>query len=429
MSARYSAGMPTVSTPPSPWCAPSYSSPPNTTCAPKVYDPKRAGLFDADDVILFEHVSADVVFEPPPELAAWLLETETSQPRDPPVDEGQARAWRPPLLLYLAVSATLLTAAGLSLRVLSRRRARVRREKLSLVLGRLESGYKACAGDPARDPEMSQGHPRDRKVKVETQLAFVRGIMAEGLGTHKNRPRRVRREDVLKPVAEKLSRRLARLERAQNELEVMVEVKRILDRLDASDLLCEDQAGGGFPPADDGGLGRRRGECGDSDADDDYNDGGGVEQSPRLATRVRALRDAPTAGDNGEARRPLCVFHDELDRCCADLEEQELFATDTLKEGLERWDLGKVDGALTKLKLLGRSDLVTKFRANRQEVRTKIERLRNELKVRGRGREVERNLAVWIQNTRLAAISGAAAESEHVALRRDFAPELEAMRQ
>lgn len=353
-----------------------------------MYDPKREGLFDADDVLLFEHVSADVVFEPPPELAAWLLETETSQQSDPPVDEGQARALRPPLFPSLAFLATLLTAAGLSLRVLSRKRARARREKLSPVLGRPESGYKACAGDPAGDPEMSRGLPRDGKVKVEAQLAFVRGIVAKGLGNHEKLPHRVLLEDVLKPVAEYLSRRLARLERAENELEMMVEVKPVLDRLDAGDLFCEDQARGGFPPADDGALGRRTGEGGDSDADDGDGDGGGVEQPPDLAKRVRELLDAETADDNGEARRSLCVFYDELDRCCADLEEKKVLATGTLEEGLERWDLEKVDGAMTELQLLGFSDLVTEFRANRLEVRGKIERLRNELKVRGRRREV-----------------------------------------
>lgn len=417
----------------------------------KAYYPKREELFDADDVILFEHVSADVVFEPPPELAAWLLETETSQASSPPVDEPQARAWRPPLLPSLAVSATLLTAAGLSLRMRLRKRARAQRANLALALDRLDSVYKACAGDPARDPGMSRGHPRDRKAKVEaqlafvrgvmaidlakpeTQLAFVRGVMAKNLGaTYQSHPRIVWRDDALKPAAEKLSRRLARLERADNELEIMVEVKRVIDRIDAGDLFCEDQAGGRFPRADDGGLGRRRGKGGDSDADDDGDDdGGGVVQPPRLAKRAKALRDAPTVDDSGEARKSLCVFPEELDQCCADLEEKELFATDTVKEGLEGWDLTKVDGALAKLKLLGRSDLATKFRDNRQQVRTKIERLRNELKVRGgggRGVRVERVLAVWIQQYSAYCTPGHCRQSEHVALRRGSGPELEAMR-
>ena len=364
-----------------------YSAPPppshDAACARKVYDPKRAGLYDADDVILFEHVPADVVFEPPPDLAAWLLETsqsiETDKSSGAPPKEGQARVWRPSLP-SIALTATLLTVVGLTMRARLRRRARTRREKFAHALDRLDRGWKACAGDPARAPGMCRGHPRDRKVKVEAELVHVRGVMADYLGPDKRCPRELRGED----LAEKLSQRLARLQRAADELQVMLEVKRVIDALDAAEIFREGQAGGGrFSRADDRGLEVRRGEGDGGDVDDGDGDNDGIVQADRLATRAKSARYTPAI--DGIARRSRCVFSDELDACCEELDKQEHFATDALKEGLQLWDLEKVDTAMAKLKLLELPDLVSKFQTARRAVWIKIERLRNELNVRGGG--------------------------------------------
>lgn len=254
----------------------------------------------------------------------------------------------------------------------------------------------------------SCGSLRDRAKEAERQLAALQELIADGLDLGNRFPWEAARQGGkesrrLRACAQGLSRRGAKVEQAAEELRVMAEVERLLDRLDSS--------GGGVLDGDglstggdgDGALEDQSdsdssgGDGSDSDAGIRGANGSAAEQRwrrrkrpARLSTRAALLlsrrsnggSDSSDSGDGATSRYvPGCVFREELKRWCDRLSEKEQDAVDWLKLGLQRWDLEMVDRALAQLRLLELPEIVKEFRQKREDVRSKRWRLREELKV------------------------------------------------
>lgn len=248
----------------------------------------------------------------------------------------------------------------------------------------------------------SCGSLGDRVNEAERQLATLQELIADGVDIDRRFPwHAARREGQesrrLRACARDLSRRLAKVEQATEELRVMAEVERLLARLGGG--------GGGVLHGDGlptGGEGEWALEDqSDSDADESDIGARGASGSAaqerrrrkrpaRLSTRAAVLlsrrssggSDGSDSGDNGGTRYvPGCVFREELEAWCQRLSEKEQEAVDWLKLGLQCWNLEKVDGALAQLRVLELPDNVKDFQKRREDVRSKRWRLEKELKV------------------------------------------------
>ncbi|CAM9187660.1 unnamed protein product [Ectocarpus sp. 13 AM-2016] len=368
---------------------------------------------DHEDIKI-EDVPPDFVFPEPD----WLLPPTTP----PPPAEGEAASPTPEpassLLippsagLAAGVFAAVATAAWLGRLTLARRRSfslRLRRlcdaadlaleEERSLASARQGSSSSSSCTSRLRSLGSSSGSLRDRAAEAERQRAALQELVEEGLELGRRYPWETARRRMgggesrrLESCARELSQRLAKVERAAQELGVMAEVEQLLARL----------AGGGGGVRDGGSSGGGALDDDGSESDDSDGDRGGsawqrkrhrpqcTPQRARLSTRAALLLSRrPSGGSNNggaggctTARRAdsRCVFREELARWCDRLAEREQEAVDWLKLGLETWDLEMADRALAQLRLLELPEIVQEFHKKREDVRGKRWRLQQELK-------------------------------------------------
>lgn len=369
---------------------------------------------DHEDIKI-EDVPPDFVFPEPD----WLLPPTTPPP---PAEEGASPTPEPASSLLIPPSAGLAggvfaaaaTAAWLGRRTLARRRSfslRLRRlcdaadlaleEERSLASAR-QGSSSSSSTSRLRSLGSSSGSLRDRAAEAERQRAALQELVEEGLELGRRYPweaawRRRGGEESrrLESCARELSQRLAKVERAAQELGVMAEVEQLLARLAGGSGGVRDGSSSGGGALDDDG----------SESDDSDGDRGGsawqrrrnrpqcTPQRARLSTRAALLLSRRPSGssDNGgggggtTARRTdsRCVFREELARWCDRLAEREQEAVDWLKLGLETWDLEMADRALAQLRLLELPEIVQEFEKKREDVRGKRWRLQQELKVGG----------------------------------------------
>lgn len=376
-------------------------------------------LDDAD--IKIEEIPPDFVFPEPPKPKARPVEppAATATATAPaPTTETLLRLRVPPAAL--AGGALLATAAwwlghrsrsrrrSFSHRVLQFSAAAERALEEERSAGRARQGRRSGS---VRSLSSSCGSLGDRVKEAERQLTTLQELIVEGLDIGRRftweATRRGQKESRrLRACAHGLSRRLAKVEQAAEELEVMAAAERLLARLDSG--------GGGVLDGD----GLSTGGDGDgAQEDQSYSDASdsdaGVAGASGRAThkrgRARPARlftwaalllsrrsnggsnsdDSDDSGDNTTPRyAPGCVFREELRRCCDRLSGKEQDAVDWLKLGLLRWDLEMVDSALAQLRLLELPEIVEKFQKMRDDVRSKRMRLREELKVGKLGRRL-----------------------------------------
>lgn len=362
------------------------------------------GLDHAD--ITVEEIPPDFVFPEPPK-PAWLLE--------PPPTAATAVPTTTRLLLRvlpaaLAGIALLATAKWLDRRSRSRRRAFSRKVLQFSVAVRpaLEEERSARAARQGRSSSnisvrslsSCSGSLRDRVKEAERQLAVLHKLTDDGLDIARSFSWEAGRrggEDSrsLQACAHELSRRLAKVEQAAEELRVMAEVERLLARLDPGGGGVLD--GDGLSTGEDGDGAREDqsgNDAGDSDMGLSGGNGGAAQERPaRLSTRAALLlsmrssggSDSSDTGDSSDSDStryvPGCVFPQELKRWCDELSAREQRAVDWLELGLERWDLELVDRALAQLRWLERPEIVKEFQKKRKDVCRKRWKLQQDLKV------------------------------------------------
>lgn len=341
------------------------------------------GQHDADGAITVQEISPDVVFEPPPKPEAWLLDTDRSS-----VTVASGDTHTLPAMAWRASFSAAVTTAGVSMVLWLARRSRARRRAFALALGRLERDFQLIASDPARDPVLLEGSLREREQQAARRLVVLERLTARGLDAARRCPWEARGESSrrLGACSRGLSERTAGVERAAEELRVMGEVERLLGVLDGGGGGGSDSDSEGLSSDDDGlGLGDNGdidGGVGSSAVRPRGVVRSGQMQSARLLTRANALLGKRFDDGNGRANNTRCVFRAELKGSCAALAAREQQAADRLKLGLQRWDLNMVDRALAHLRLLELPDLVREFQGKREDVRGKLWRLREELRVR-----------------------------------------------
>lgn len=366
------------------------------------------GTLADNEGITIQATSPDITFAPPPRPSDWSLsETDQSAPT-----YYESSPWRVPPL----VGATLLTAVAIPAAVWLTRRARGHRGAFARELERLERHLEANSKDPAADGGVCEGGLKERAREANRRVRGLSGLIEAGHEADGTCPwvaREQRSSKRLEACSLGLSQTLERMKCALEELRVMVEVQRLLGRLergvgsssvgeqrdsseqgqewgtssDEEELDCRRDGGGacggrnggaGVTPAVGGKVSRRRrGHWGGSSPGVD----GGL--SPRLFTRVKALAERSDGGAANQATR--CVFRPELKEWSAKLASREREAVDRLKFGLQKWDLPKVDEALAQLRLLELTELAGKFEDKKEDTRSKVWRLKEELKVSREG--------------------------------------------
>ncbi|CAM9985665.1 unnamed protein product [Ectocarpus fasciculatus] len=214
----------------------------------------------------------------------------------------------------------------------------------------------------------SSGNLRDRAEEAEWQRAKLEELVATSLqlGKHETWEAVWRRGDEsrrLESYARKLSQRLAKMERAAKELNVMAEIEQLLERLvsgGAGVRGARDMSAGG---SGSGALYDR------SEIDD--GDRGVIPQRDRLSTRAASLLSRRSSGrsDSDSGGNTTCLFREELTRWFDRLTVREQEADDWLKLGLKTWDLDVTDKAIEQLRLLQRPETVHEFQEKRDIVR------------------------------------------------------------
>ncbi|CBJ31606.1 hypothetical protein Esi_0268_0014 [Ectocarpus siliculosus] len=223
------------------------------------------------------------------------------------------------------------------------------------------------------------GSLRDRAEEAERQQAKLKELLAKGFELGRRVPWEAawRREDVsrrLESYARELSQRLAKVERAAKELNVMAEIEQLLDRL-ASD-------GGGVRSARDLSAGGNGGEALDDRSE--INDGGRgvIPHRARLSSRAASPLSRRSSGrsDSHSGENTGCVFREELTQWCDRLAVREKEAEDWFKLGLKIWDLNMADRGIEQLRLLQRPETVHEFQEKREIVRHNRWEVEEELK-------------------------------------------------
>lgn len=327
---------------------------------------------------------------------------------------------------------------------LTRRSCGHHRGAFARKLERLEGELEANSKDPAADGGVCEGGLEEREHKAGQRVQMLSKLVEDGYEADKTCPwvaRNQRSARRLKACSLGLSEKLERMKCALEELEVMVDVQRLLGRLDrgvGSSLLIGEQQRdssekgqesgasggeeelecrsdqGGFLGGRNGGAGvtpviggevsgRHRGHSrgrksrGRKSRGRGYWRGSsqGVEGGlpPRLLTRVNALAERSHGGTATQATR--CVFRRELKQWHGKLALREQETLDQIRFHLDKWDLRKVNEALAQLRLLECTGLVEGFEAEKKDTRSKVWRLRQELKVSREGYFLGRSHLCW----------------------------------
>lgn len=344
---------------------------------------------------------------------SWLAETALTTSTSPSSQSDTVnddRGWSSRTMISTPIVSALGATVGSAVVMWVARREQARRHAFALTVERLERGLESLPEHLARDPALSEGSLGAREQEALRRLDMLKVLIGEGLEAGRRCPweARGRSSRRVRDCSRRLSEKAERMERAVEELRVMAEIEQLLGDLDSNTAEREgeydDQAdffgSGDDSDSDDsdregknGGhiLGPRRGEGA-------VNDSGATvppsRRPVRLCIRAKALlakraeddygKSGPSAKSSGRGENApgRCVFRAELRNWCATLSAREQEAKNRLNLGLGRWDLKMVDGALAQLRLMELPDLVQAFRGKRNDVRSKLWRLKEELKVK-----------------------------------------------
>ncbi|CAM9146893.1 unnamed protein product [Choristocarpus tenellus] len=230
------------------------------------------------------------------------------------------------------------------------RKARASRSSCALLRQRLEHGLRAEL--ESEDASIWEGLVPERKRQVEQRRRYVDDLLDAGYKVGRC-PWEARSKDLhrLDECIRGLRDRADTLERATEELKLMDQVEG------AMYASASPPDGWREPVATVGSGGEERKEM-ESDV-----------SPPHLLTKVRVLLSRETV-----------VYRNDLEECCKRLEVEESKATDSLRYGLKTWDLGMIDKARWTLQTLGRIDLVVEGRQGREDVRSNLQELQEDLK-------------------------------------------------
>lgn len=339
-----------------------------------------------DIIITVEDTPPDVVFQPPPK----------PKPLEPPIVPSGSSWSHPrllrtyddltPLLPVCSVGAVLI-AGGALVVIRFVVRARHSHREFARELDRLEgSCSEGSSRDPARDEATAQGTLYQREQEAKRRVSELKNLVTDVAKANKRCPWEPRGESHKRLIAcsNKLSKALARVEHALEELKTMNEIEGVVDDIDSVSGRGNGPNREGLPLDDDTGIGGYETMDNESGPEGGSGEGNSAQRrvclqkrssSVRLATRVKALLSTSSEDASG------CVFKQELKQWCNTLATREKATKDRLKHALGEWNLAMVDVALEQLWLLGLPELAKEFREKREDIRSKQWLLRMELKV------------------------------------------------
>ncbi|CAN0402889.1 unnamed protein product, partial [Ectocarpus sp. 12 AP-2014] len=333
-------------------------------------------------------IKADFVFPEPPKPV--LPPTTPTAAEEASSTTSMTIARASPLITPLSVSLVggifAVVAAAVWIRVI-RHCTPARRRSFSHKLSRLcaaadlalkeerssvsaRQGGSSSGGGSGRLRSLGSGSGslRDRAEEAERQRAKLKELLAKGLELGRRVPWEAawQKEDEsrrLESCTRELSQRLAKVERAAKELNVMAEIEQLLDRL-ASD-------GGGVRSARHLSAGGNGGGALDDRSEIDDGGRGVIPQRARLSSRAASPPSRRSSGrsDSDSSENASCVFREELTQWCDRLAVREQEAEDWFKLGVKTWNLEMADRGMEQLGLLQRPETVHEFQEKREIVR------------------------------------------------------------
>lgn len=371
---------------------------------------------DDDDIAVFL-TPPKILFSAPSRVAPRVVDEPTvlgSGPPAPAVESGSL-----PPAVYLSAITTIVSATIAWII----RRDRGRRAAFHDIYRRLETDLKTIPSDPSLDEDLRRDSLRNRCKVAKRRLRALHLLTREVSNATSKCPWDPRGKHArnLRRCAKDISERLVKMERATEEIRVMLEVEELLHFLSGGGR-GRDRRDRPRPETDEPSANAVRGAHidGNSDAGTVNRGAGGFSHLCRQAAKLvlgsrgttsaqdpcpphrgEAHQDAPSS-EGGRPRLPPtrlatrvktmlsfdagdgvpCIFREELERWDEKLSHREQTAVNRLSLGLKRWDLKTVDEALRDLRELGLPDLARDFQPEQERVRNKRWELEEELRVR-----------------------------------------------